>query len=151
MIKNILLAICLLGAFHVSVVTAAEQTMAGAYSKVATDRKDVKVAADFAVKQLNKGKLVKIISAKSQVVAGTNYALVLELDNASGKHQKYGVVVFAPLPATKAPMQLTSSHNLDNPAAAPKTKEHSTSSRCSTCSDPEYAAEVEPDSELFTD
>lgn len=150
MIKNILLAICLLGAFHVSVVTAAEPAMAGAYSKVSSDRKDVKDAADFAVKQLNKGKLVKIVSAKSQIVAGTNYALVLELANASGKHEKYGVVVFAPLPLSKAPMQLTSSHNLDKPAAA-KTMEHKSGARCSTCTDSEFTPEVEPDSELFTD
>jgi len=80
--------------------------MVGAFVEIKTDRKDVQAAAEFAVKQINNGKLVKILSAKSQVVAGVNYLLILEIKTKLDKKLKYNVKVFVPLPVTKQPMQL---------------------------------------------
>lgn len=147
--KNYLVGLSLLAAFWTNTVAAAESPKAGAYTKVGTQRQDVKQAAEFATKQIDKGKLVNIVSAKSQVVAGTNYALVLEIEEAGGKHVKYGVVVYSPLPSSNKPMQLVKSRVISQ-----ETTTHSTHSQASSNpekNDPEYTPEVEPDSELFTD
>ncbi|KAK9850108.1 hypothetical protein WJX84_003830 [Apatococcus fuscideae] len=56
----------------------------------------VQGAADFAADKLGDGKLAKILSAKTQVVAGTNYDMQIELT--SGK--KFQVVVYEPLGVT---------------------------------------------------
>lgn len=135
--KNLLL-VTLLASSSVC-MAAAKPAAVGGYTTAQTDSQEVKNAADFAATQINKGKLVKIISAKSQVVAGMNYVLVLELENADGKHVQYGARVFVPLPASNQPMQLVKFNEIKKGnTSVPK-------------HDPEYTAPVEPDSELFTD
>ncbi len=84
--------------------------MLGGYKDRADLQNDasIQAAANFAADKLGEGKLQKILSAKSQVVAGTNYDLHLEL--ASGK--RYQVVVFEPLPCYGNQKELTSSKQL---------------------------------------
>ena len=49
----------------------------------------------------------EIESAQSQVVAGVNYLLSIIAENGGGKHVKYVVKVFKPLPHTGDPMKIT--------------------------------------------
>ena len=84
-------------------------------------------AAHFAVTQLNArndvpGPLAydSIVSVKKQVVAGTNYHIVLVATSSSGEKSHYEVVVYEKLnhnPASnELPMQLTSYKLVDAPA-----------------------------------
>ncbi len=86
--------------------------VAGGYSTTDKNTDQVKAAAAFATQQLNKGTLVRVADAQSQVVAGINYRLKLEIAHPDGSHHYYTVVVFVPLPNTGDPMQLTSSQYL---------------------------------------
>ena len=79
----------------------------GGFSSIAVSRNDVIAAANFAVAEINQGKLNKIISAQSQVVAGVNYDLELELKAADGTMHRYQARVFVALPANGGKMQLT--------------------------------------------
>lgn len=80
----------------------------GGYSDISTTNANVAQAAEFAVEAMNKGRLNRIVSAQSQVVAGMNYKMQLELIDASGNTHTYNVVVFMPLPVSNQPMQLKS-------------------------------------------
>ena len=83
----------------------------GGYSPVAVDKPEVLEAARFAVRTIGERngatvpwKLIKILAAKSQVVAGTNYAMTLEIGHGEA-HEVHDVVVFSQ-PWTRT-MQLT--------------------------------------------
>jgi hypothetical protein len=69
--------------------------MLGGYTSVSVNNADVKQAASFAANQVSKGKakLRKVTAAQTQVVAGLNYRLVIQLSNG----QRYKVVVYKPL------------------------------------------------------
>ncbi|GAA4650896.1 cystatin domain-containing protein [Kistimonas scapharcae] len=56
------------------------QQMAGGWSPVSIDEQ-VMNAAYFAANAIHDGELQNVLSAKQQVVAGMNYAMVLEMDN----------------------------------------------------------------------
>ena len=73
--------------------------ISGGFSKIRVDDADVKKMAEFAVASLNqkensKMKLVKITEATTQVVAGTNYKLKLQLLQLDGDVRTCEVVVF---------------------------------------------------------
>jgi len=75
----------------------------GGYSPVDTTREDVMKVANYAVEVLNSASnsleslaLEKILKAETQVVAGTNFRLMLALDR-TGKHEFREVVVFRSL------------------------------------------------------
>lgn len=95
--------------------------MPGSYSEASVSDSAVQVAANFAVQQINQGTLVKVISAQSQVVAGLNYKMQLQIVDSQGKQTMYSVVVFVPLPYTQAPMQLTSAELMSNGATISNT------------------------------
>jgi Aspartic acid proteinase inhibitor len=71
----------------------------GGFSDISVDDEDVKKIAEFAVASMNerensKLKLVKITEAASQVVAGRNYKLKLELLQPDGDVRACEVIVF---------------------------------------------------------
>jgi hypothetical protein len=73
--------------------------VAGGFSAISVDDEDVKKIAEFAVASINerensKLKLVKITKAASQVVAGQNYKLNLELLQLDGKKRTCEAVIF---------------------------------------------------------
>ncbi len=84
----------------------ATQPMTGAYSPIDVNDATVQKAAAFAAANMQKGILVKVESAQVQVVAGTNYKLLLVMNQNNANYQ-YTVVVFVPLPVNNQPMQLT--------------------------------------------
>ena len=79
---------------------AGDQTVVGGYSKAAVDEPKVTAAAEFAVteesKKGTKISLKSISSAETQVVAGTNYKLVIVID-ADGTEKTAEVVVYEDL------------------------------------------------------
>ena len=79
---------------------AGDQTVVGGYSKAAVDEPKVTAAAEFAVteesKKGTKISLKSISSAETQVVAGTNYKLVIVI-NADGAEKTAEVVVYEDL------------------------------------------------------
>ncbi len=81
-------------------VEAENQTVAGGYSKAAVDDPKVTAAAEFAVteeaKKGTKISLKSISSAETQVVAGTNYKLVIVVDE-GGTEKTVEVVVYEDL------------------------------------------------------
>ena len=81
-------------------VEAEDQTVAGGYSKAAVDEPKVTAAAEFAVTEESKKgakiSLKSISSAETQVVAGTNYKLVIVI-NADGAEKTAEVVVYEDL------------------------------------------------------
>ena len=83
--------------------------IAGGYTSVSVNNADVKQAANFATNQVSKGKakLKQITAAQTQVVAGMNYRLAIQLSNG----QRYKVVVYKPL-GTGAKMALSSASKL---------------------------------------
>jgi hypothetical protein len=109
MFVKVLLSAVLCFGFAPSALAAQNGQMAGGYKEIKVTDPGAKAAADFAVKTINKGSLVKIVSAKSQVVAGTNYELVLEIVGEDATHHIFEAVVFVPLPAANMPMKLSSS------------------------------------------
>lgn len=91
-----------------SVAANSAKSMPGSYVGASVESQTVIDAAEFAVEKINNGKLVTIVSAHTQVVAGTNYELVLQLKNRTGKIRTYEVVVFVPLRINGTEMQLKS-------------------------------------------
>ena len=83
-----------------------EQYNKNSYTSFVAEISEQRVV-DSAVKQMKCGTLVKIISAQTQVVAGTNYLLELEIETKDASHHTYKAVVFVPLPVAQLPMQLT--------------------------------------------
>ena len=71
--------------------------LVGGYTSVSVNNADIQQVATFAANQVAKGKatLKKVTSAQTQVVAGLNYRLVIQLSNG----QRYKVVVYKPLGA----------------------------------------------------
>ncbi len=100
---------------------ATSQTATGAYQTVDVADASVKNAAAFAVSQMQQGTLVKVESAQVQVVAGLNYKMLLTLDQ-NGTQNQYTVVVYAPLPTSNQPMQLTSVQAMGAAPAASATQ-----------------------------
>lgn len=93
-------------------------TMLGGHKDVEDHENDARVqeVAQFAVQQIGEktGKkldLVKISSAKKQVVAGLNYVLVLET-TADGTKETHEAHVYEPL--GDQPMKLTASKKVDS-------------------------------------
>ena len=80
-----------------------DQTVVGGYSKAKVDDVKVTAAAEFAVteesKKGTKISLKSISSAETQVVAGTNYKLVMVIDEA-GAEKTVEVVVYEDLQQT---------------------------------------------------
>jgi len=80
-----------------------DQTVVGGYSKAKVDDVKVTAAAEFAVteesKKGTKISLKSISSAETQVVAGTNYKLVMVIDEA-GAEKTVEVVVYEDLRQT---------------------------------------------------
>lgn len=108
--------------FGFSTITADPSSpMPGGYIEAGVTDPAVQTAADFAVQEINKGTLVKIISAQSQVVAGLNYKIKLQIVDPQGQQAIYDVVVFVPLPVTQAPMQLTSATLITNSSSPSNT------------------------------
>lgn len=73
----------------------------------------MKYIAEFAVNEFNLQKnanlvLVKILSAKKQIVAGTNYKLLDTKVKGGGILLKYETVVFEGLPTTNPILKLVS-------------------------------------------
>jgi hypothetical protein len=79
----------------------------GGYSNISITDPQVQNAANFATSEINSGSLSRIVTAESQVVAGINYKLTLEISDKNGIVRNYKVVVFVPLPSSGQPMQLT--------------------------------------------
>jgi hypothetical protein len=84
-----------------------QHAMVGAYSKKELDDAGVVEAAKFACGAISKGELVKIASARAQVVAGINYKLALHLRYPDGSIHAHVATVYVPLPHTKQPPKLT--------------------------------------------
>src|SRR6476646_8412433 len=89
---------------------AQETPMAGAYGAAKISNKDVKKAADFAVRTHGKQEgrpitLVKINKAEQQVVSGMNYRLCMTVRH--GKHGTPHSVIAVVYQPTRKPMQLT--------------------------------------------
>lgn len=106
--NRILLLVVLVFSFttlSADTLSSQNRTMAGAYSPIGTADPGVIAAANFAVEQLNAGTLANIVSAESQVVAGINYSLLLQITAADGTMHDYKVVVFAPLQNPDMPVQ----------------------------------------------
>lgn len=118
MLNRILILVILVFSFttiSADPLSSQNRTMAGAYNPIGTSDPGVVAAANFAVEQLKAGTLTNIVSAESQVVAGVNYSLVMQITAADGTVHDYKVVVFAPLQnpdMTVQPMQLISSDDV---------------------------------------
>ena len=74
-------------------------TIVGGFEELSVDDEDVKMIAEFAVASMNESensklKLVKITSAASQVVAGRNYKLRIDLLQSDGDVRTCEVVIF---------------------------------------------------------
>ena len=74
-------------------------TIVGGFEELSVDDEDVKMIAEFAVASMNESensklKLVKITSAASQVVAGRNYKLRIDLLHSDGDVRTCEVVIF---------------------------------------------------------
>ena len=87
------------------------KVICGGFTKADIDDK-VQEAAEFAAKKLDKGELVKVAEAATQVVAGTNFRLMLHIKHKDGDQalNAHLVQVYKPLPHTEEPMELKS-HN----------------------------------------
>ncbi|MDR3556792.1 MAG: cystatin domain-containing protein [Syntrophobacteraceae bacterium] len=102
-----------------AVTLAAQPMPAGGYSAVSANRKDVRSAAAYAIRAETKAlqeqkdgratglKLVQIITAEKQVVAGMNYRLKLQV-KANGKIREAEAVVWWQAWRKPAPYMLTS-------------------------------------------
>lgn len=89
-----------LGAYASATRVSAQ--MAGAYADTSTSSKEVRRAAKFAVDQRtlktgSKVKLVAIVKAEHQVVAGMNYRMVLRVADKRGRHRTATAVVYQDL------------------------------------------------------
>ncbi len=81
--------------------------MSGGYSSISVTDPQVKNVANFATRIIDNGSLKRIVSAESQVVAGINYKLMLEIIDLNGFQHNYNVTVFVPLPSSNESMQVT--------------------------------------------
>ncbi len=106
MINKICFSIILCICSALAIALPAGQRIAGAYVEADITDPAVIQAANFVVVQINKGSLINIISAKSQVVAGMNYDLQLEIACKDNTHHTFRAVVFVPLPVSGLSMQL---------------------------------------------
>lgn len=104
-LSTLLLALVLLSNSAPILAAAEAPQLMGGYSTIDINDPAVQTAAEFAAQQL-KVTLTKVIAAKSQVVAGMNYDLTLELKDSDGTDHVYNVIVFVPLPVAQKPMQL---------------------------------------------
>ncbi|XP_073413560.1 cystatin-C-like [Dendrobates tinctorius] len=84
------LYMCLIAASCLALVVTGGGMLVGGYTTINPNRDDVREAANFAVMEYNEGsndanlyKLSCIKSAQSQVVAGTNYKLDLDIGRSS--------------------------------------------------------------------
>jgi len=89
------------------VLVFAADALRGGYNAVDLKDKQLQEVVNFAVQQMQQGTLVKIVSAKRQIVAGLNYSVQLEMLGANGVHNLYNVIIYVPLPQTNQSMQLT--------------------------------------------
>lgn len=110
MVTKILITLVLLGTCAIGV--ADQPQLLGGYSPISMTDPEVMSAADFAVSQINQGPLVRIMSAESQVVAGINYKLVLEIVGNDNLPHAFSVVVFVPLSTSQDSTQLTNVQDL---------------------------------------
>jgi TPP-dependent indolepyruvate ferredoxin oxidoreductase alpha subunit len=94
-------------AIVIMLLSGALYAMPGGYSNVSVTDPQVQNVANFAATTINNGKLARIVSAESQVVAGVNYKLILEVVDQSGALHNYKVIVFVPLPSSNQAMQVT--------------------------------------------
>ncbi|WP_020394987.1 DUF333 domain-containing protein [Thiolinea disciformis] len=80
----------------------------GSFNNISTSDPEVRKVANFAAQQISRGKATvkRVIQAKSQVVAGKNYRLLIDLSNGG----RYAVTVFKPL--GNRPLQLSSVNQL---------------------------------------
>jgi hypothetical protein len=90
------------------------KSMPGSFQGASVKDYDVEDAACFATEKINQGKLVTIVSAHKQVVAGMNYDLVLQIKPRRGKVHTFEVRVFKPLPVTGEGMKLISVERLED-------------------------------------
>jgi len=86
--------------FAASLAIDTKRPKLGGYIEIDTNRPDVIAAADFATIEINarsnslhKAVRTKIIAAFSQVAAGINYKLTMEL-NRAGNNELQNVIVF---------------------------------------------------------
>jgi Ran-binding protein 1 len=79
----------------------------GGFAAAKLDSPEVAAAAAFAVAEINQGKLIRIVQAAQQVVAGMNFSLDLHIAHNDGKTHWHTARVFKPLPHTGAPLKLT--------------------------------------------
>lgn len=70
----------------------ASAALPGGYSDASPVDKDIKSAAEFAVSAQKGATLERIVSAETQVVAGLNYRLKLEVKTAGGLRMAKAVV-----------------------------------------------------------
>ena len=100
-IRTIFLTAAIVFVISLSASHASAQ-IAGGYSDVESNSKEVQKAATFAVKarsrRLGKSlKLIRIEKAETQVVAGMNYRLCMDVREGSGKITKATAVVYLDL------------------------------------------------------
>ena len=79
-----------------------EKVLCGGFKEAEPEADEVKEAAKFAVSKINKGELVKVVEAASQVVAGTNYRMKLHIKHEEGDLNAHLVQVFKPLPSAES-------------------------------------------------
>ena len=80
--------------------------MVGSFKARDPNDPEVRAAAEFAAKSIGMGELVRVASAKVQVVAGLIYKLALHIRYKDGKLHAHVATVFQPLPHTKQPLRL---------------------------------------------
>lgn len=109
--------------FLTSFIMTGSGQLLGGYKKHENHHNDARVQeiAAFAVEEISKKEnekldLVKVVSVSSQVVAGKNYKLVLDLATPAQKLQAYEVTVYEPLGGQD--MQLTEHKPVDKAKAA---------------------------------
>ncbi|XP_040285593.1 cystatin-POGU1-like [Bufo bufo] len=93
----VILYVCLFVASCLTPVIIGGEHLVGGYANAEPNRPDVKEASDFAVKAYNKVsndaylyKPLSIVSAQTQVVAGTNYKLTMEIGKTQCRKNNVG-------------------------------------------------------------
>jgi hypothetical protein len=96
----ILFAVVLIACGNALQIRAQQIPIAGGYNAASKTSKEVKAAAAFAIKELQKKgggggkiKLLSVKQAETQVVAGINYKLCLSV-KMNGKTQTIGAIVY---------------------------------------------------------
>lgn len=92
---NVYICLCLASCLTPAITLGGH--LVGGYSNIETNRTDVREAADIAVMKYNEAtndvnlyRSIKIVSAQSQVVAGTNYKLEMEIGRTSCRKNRAG-------------------------------------------------------------